>query len=201
MANKEQESGENSVLTEEQRITVLEKSVRLHRWLVLAIWLILIIALSVSITFGIISTTAPDARLFTPQHFHRLQQQVSALSKQNQTQQQTITRLQKQVDVLQHSPGGTRATRLMRDTLIGQERSFQQFIKTMEAGMHDLANMVPGSRTWLEVYTDALDKVMKQGNERVKQLKHDWPENQGVAPASAKSPGPDDQPQTAEGQP
>lgn len=191
MAKNEQESEGASTLTDEQRIALLEKSVRLHRWLVLVICLVLIIALSVSITFGIISATAPDARMFTPQHFRQLQKQVAALNQQNQAQQKTITQLKQQVDVLQHSPGGTRAARMMRDTLIGQEQSFEQFIKSMKGGMHDLANMVPGSRTWLEVYDDALDKVMKQGAKRVKKLKQDWPENQGAAKTSAAAPSPD----------
>ena len=175
MAKNDQEAPEEQALSEEQRIAILEKMVRLHRWLVFSICLLIIVALSVFITFSVVSATAPDAKLFTPQNFRQLQQKVAKLEKQHQDQQTRIKNLRQEVVTLQHSPGGTEATKLMRRTLIGQDQSFQQFIKAMKAGMHDLANMIPGSRTWLDVYEDALNKVSKEGDARLKQLKQDWP--------------------------
>lgn len=190
---------QEEALTEEQRIAILEKSVRLHRWLVFAICLLLVIALSVLATFGVISSTSPYAGVMTPQNFQALQNEVKNLKQQNQTQTKTMDQLQQRIYTLEHSPGGSQATQLMRDTLIGQDQSFTQFIKIMKSGMHDLANMVPGSRTWLEVYEDALDKVINKSDARVKKLKQQWPDNQGVPATTTSSPGSDAQSESHQG--
>lgn len=195
MADKEPAPQEEA-LTEEQRIAMLEKSVSLHRWLVFALCLLAIIALSVLITFGVISATSPYADTLTPQNFQTLQQEVSSLKQENKTQAKALDKLQQRVHTLEHSPGGSQATQMMRDTLIGQDQSFARFIKIMKSGMHDLANMVPGSRTWLEVYEDALDKVLHKSSARVKQLKQQWPDNQGVAAPAANTSGPTSAPQS-----
>lgn len=183
MAKNDQEAPEEQALSEEQRIAILEKMVRLHRWLVFSICLLIIVALSVFITFSVVSATAPDAKLFTPQNFRQLQQRVAKLEQQNRDQQTRLKNLHQDLVTLEHSPGGTEATKLMRRTLIGQDQSFQQFIKAMQSGMHDLANMIPGSRTWLDVYEDALGKVAKESDARLKRLKQDWP----AMPSSPKA--------------
>lgn len=185
-ANDTQEQEEP--LSEEQRITLLEKSVRLHRWLVFALWLLVVIAASILITFSVVSASSPYSGELTPQHFINLKKQVAALDKQNRSQQKRLDRLYQQIDTLEHAPGGRKATQMMRNTLIGQDQSFSRFIKVMKSGMKDLANMIPGSRTWLGVYEDALDNVIKKSDARVKKLKQQWPERQTIASPITSNP-------------
>lgn len=55
--------------------------------------------------------------------------------------------------------------------LADQERRYQQFLSTMKEGMVDLANMVRGSRTWLEQYGAQLDQAFENSKAREQALR------------------------------
>lgn len=55
-------------------------------------------------------------------------------------------------------------------TLIEQEQSYQEFLVAMKVGMFDLAKMVQGSRTWLDVYNEKLDDAQDWSELREKEL-------------------------------
>lgn len=74
----------------------------------------------------------------------------------------------------------------LQDILVSQERSFQQFLTALKEGMNDMANMVRGSRTWLELYESRINEVIAESEGRIERLKQ-WgtgaPADQTTSPA------------------
>ncbi len=58
----------------------------------------------------------------------------------------------------------------MGRTLLGQEQSYQQSLAALKNGMRDLADMVPGSRSWLDDYNEEIDKAVNASMQRVKAI-------------------------------
>ncbi|WP_097459164.1 hypothetical protein [Mangrovitalea sediminis] len=186
---KTEHSSEETLLTEEQRLALLERSVSLNKIVLLAVGLIIIVALSVTITIAVVRGMSGDAQLLSAPHFREMQQQLVKLDATVAQQKQEIQQLKTQVQALNQSPVGSGAA-MMRETLIGQEKSFALFVRSMKNGMHDLANMVPGSRTWLDLYSDALDKVIAQGQKRIKTLQN-WADTSAAPKPQDKAATPD----------
>lgn len=170
---KSEQSTEDTRLTEEQRLELLERSVNLNKIVLSVVGLIIIVALSVSVTITVVRGLSEDSHVMTAEHFRDMQQRVAKLESTVTQQRKELQQLQGQVQTLNQSPVGNGAE-LMRQTLIGQEKSFALFVRSVKNSMHDLANMVPGSRTWLDLYSEALDKVLAQGEKRIKTLQN-WP--------------------------
>lgn len=59
-----------------------------------------------------------------------------------------------------------------------QEASFQRFIEALQQGMYDLSRMVRGSRTWYEVYHEALQGVLEKSRTRLETLRQKVPADQ-----------------------
>ena len=55
--------------------------------------------------------------------------------------------------------------------LLQQEESYQLHLTALKQGMRDLAKMMPGSRTWLEIYDEQMDEAILQSKDRVRELK------------------------------
>ena len=55
--------------------------------------------------------------------------------------------------------------------LLQQEESYQLHLTALKQGMRDLAKMMPGSRTWLEIYDEQMDEAIRQSKDRVRELK------------------------------
>lgn len=58
----------------------------------------------------------------------------------------------------------------VRQLILEQEQSYQQFITALQQGMYDLARMVKGSRTWYDVYKEELDRVVESSKARHQRL-------------------------------
>jgi hypothetical protein len=54
--------------------------------------------------------------------------------------------------------------------LLDQEQSYQLHLTALKQGMRDLARMLPGSRTWLEMYDEQMNAAIAQSVARSKQL-------------------------------
>ncbi|QCF27303.1 hypothetical protein [Hydrocarboniclastica marina] len=109
-------------------------------------------------------TPEPKALIQTPDSLEKADtQRLDALIQQ---QAETIKQLQAQVQKLNEGQGDESLKAAMAD----QEQRYQAFLVTMKEGMVDLANMVRGSRTWLEQYGARLDEAIQNSKAREQAL-------------------------------
>lgn len=169
MAEKEK-AEEHDELSEEQRISMLEKSVTANKVVLLILALTIIIAISVTLTTMIISSMSEEGTLQEQEAFVQLKQELTVLKEQVASQQATIAKNEQTYSELKGLLDNSSAQTFQR-VLLQQEKSYQAFIKSMKSGMYDLAHMVPGSRTWLELYTEQMNTAISLSQQRERDLK------------------------------
>ena len=150
-------------LTDEQRISLLENKVGKNRTVITVVALTLIVILSVSFTVLILKLLHVDEpyvshSIFEEQKLIIQQLEADVQEHKKQISQLTLTYEQSQVAAFQQN-------------LIAQEQSYQEFLAALKLGMFDLAKMVQGSRTWLDVYNEKLNEAQSQSSQREKALK------------------------------
>jgi hypothetical protein len=165
-----QDEAEHEPLTEEQRITALEERVGTNKVVLLIIALLLIIVISVSITVMTLSALSDDEAPFDATLFAELQTQIAELQSSNEIQEKTIQVLKKRQLLFQEQLESTSNLKLL-NIVSEQERAHQEFLDALRSGMYDLAHMLPGSRTWLEVYGEKVDLAEAHSKSREKELK------------------------------
>lgn len=149
-------------LSDEQRIGLLEDKVGKNRTVITIVALTLIIILSVSITVLILKLLHVDEPYASRSNFEQqalliLQLQTEIIEHKQLISKLTLTYEQSQVAAFQQN-------------LIEQEQSYQSFLEALKVGMFDLARMIQGSRTWLDVYNDKLDDAHNLSSLREKKL-------------------------------
>ncbi len=149
-------------LSDEQRISLLEGKVGKNRTVITIVALTMIIILSVSLTVLILKLLHVDEPYVPRSSFD--EQQVIIQSLQTELEQQK-TMLAKVSLNYQRSEAAT-----FQQTLIEQEQSYQEFLSALKLGMFDLAKMVQGSRTWLDIYNDKLNEAKNLSELREKKL-------------------------------
>lgn len=162
---------EHEPLTEEQRITALEERVGTNKMVLLVVALLLIIVISVSITVLTLSIMDDDEQ--EPVHasmITELESKITELQNINSKQEKQIQSLRKSQLIFQEQLESTGNLKLM-NIVIEQESAHQEFLDTLRTGMYDLAHMLPGSRTWLEVYGEKVDKAELHSKNRERELK------------------------------
>jgi len=164
------ESDEHEDLSEDQRISLLEKSVTTNKVVLLIFALTLIVAISVTLTVMIISGMSNDEPTVGQEAFIQDQQELVILKQQVEEQQNIINKLKQDYTGLKGLLENSSAPTFQK-VLLQQEKSYQDFIKSMKSGMYDLAHMVPGSRTWLELYNEQMNKAMQLSQNRERELK------------------------------
>ncbi len=150
-------------LSDEQRISVLEGKVGKNRTVITIVALTMVVILSVSFTVLILKLLRADEPYVPRSSFNEQSDIIQALSEEVKQQQLLIEHLtlsysQSQAAAFQHN-------------LVEQEQSYQEFLGALKLGMFDLAKMVQGSRTWLDVYNDKLDDAKNASIAREKALK------------------------------
>lgn len=149
-------------LTEEQRISLLESKVGKNRTVITIVALTLIVILSVSFTILILKLLKADEPYVANSKYEQQVEVVEALTEEVKQQQLLIDHLTLTYQKSQVASFQT--------TLIEQEQSYQAFLSTMRLGMFDLAKMVQGSRTWLDIYNDKLEDAQDLSKAREKAL-------------------------------
>ncbi len=149
-------------LTEEQRISVLEGKVGKNRTVITIVALTLIVILSVSFTILILKLLRADDGSVSTSRFEEQIVVIQALEDDIKQQQLLIEHL---TLTYQKSQVAT-----FQRTLIEQEQSYQAFLSTMKLGMYDLAKMVQGSRTWLDIYNEKIQNAQNLSAAREKEL-------------------------------
>ena len=170
--------------SDEERLAKLEKANRLNRILIFALALLLFIILSSLATSAVVKMLADEPPPFDPEAFAALQHRAEQL----ETELNTLKEDQKRQDALLKlaatppppAPAAAApaappsqdiaALKLMGRTLLGQEQSYQQSLAALKNGMRDLADMVPGSRSWLDDYNEEIDKAVNASMQRVKAI-------------------------------
>lgn len=181
MSKDQESSEENTPLTPEQRIEILEGKVGKNRVVLMFVALILIVTLSASITAfmiyffgGVSSAPSNDA-----ENAQVLEGQAELLEQYDIRLAELNAKLKTLDNKLQNSSNAT-----IQRVLVEQEQAKQKFMDTVRSAIYDLAHMVPGSRSWLELYSDQLDTATAKSQQREKMLK----ELQTAEPVSEKDP-------------
>lgn len=168
MAKKEDEV-EQEPLTEKQRITALEVKVGGNKIILLSIAIFLIIAVSVTSTFFVVSIFAEDETVDDSEMVITLQEKVSELEKILEELKKATKTSRSELSLLKEKVSNSSNLKLQQ-IILEQEQANQTFLETLRSGMYDLAHMLPGSRTWLEVYGEKVDKATIYSKDREKAL-------------------------------
>ncbi|AZZ90432.1 hypothetical protein EUZ85_06735 [Hahella sp. KA22] len=170
MATREREKeAEDEQMTEAQRLTLLEKSMSLNRFFLLLLAMLIVVTLSVTITVSIISAMDSGGDSAKTAEIADLQNKVQELRQELQATREQVAALNAEIPTIKTSIANGSAPAFQR-LLLKQEASYQEFIRGVKEGMYDLARMVPGSRTWLELYNEKMDRALQFSQERQREL-------------------------------
>jgi uncharacterized protein YukE len=170
MARREESSENENDMSEVQRLSIVEKSVRLDRVLLLLLALLIILTLAVTITIAVLSSISNGgAENASAAELAAMQAKVQELRNDLQATRLQLETLNKELPALKATLQNSSAPAFQK-LMLDQEKSFQEFIKGVKEGMYDLARMVPGSRTWLELYSEKMDKVRQLSVARQRNL-------------------------------
>ena len=168
MSKDQDENEQESPLTPEQRLDLLEGKVGKNRVILMFVALILIVTISSSVTafvmyyFGDSNSNASTDGDTT----QTLEGQAELLEQYDIRLAELSTQLKALDNRLDNSANAT-----IQRVLIEQEQAKQQFMDTVRSAIYDLAHMVPGSRSWLELYSDQLDEASTKSQLREQALK------------------------------
>ena len=174
MAKKEKAEKEapeaQEPLTEEQRIAQLEKKVGNNKLFLFGIALFLIIIISMIVTaFTILNFKGPEDS--NNEAITALQTEIIELKQQLTNFDAKLDKLAVTLPGLKNQLANTQNT-VLKNVMLEQEQGFQKFLSALHSGTYDLAHMVPGSRTWLDQYSEQIDRSITHSKARIKSLKH-----------------------------
>ena len=170
MAKRKEAADTRDETSETQRLNIIEKSVRVDRLLLLLLAFLIIATLVITITVALLSSMIDsDSASASAAEMADLQTRVQELRNDLQATQLQLQTLNKELPVLQTTLENSNAPAFQK-LMLDQEKNYQQFIRGLKEGMYDLARMVPGSRTWLEVYNEKMDKATQLSRERQRYL-------------------------------
>lgn len=170
----------------------LRRSVAVNRLVLLVVTGLITVMLASWLTLGIISYTSEDAPDVLTGQVAALEQRLGQLDDSLQQQKALIEQQQAELTTQNAliarlsapSPAGSDPAlrKQLARSLIGQELGFQQSLLALKSGMRDLAAMIPGSRSWLADYEEALNKPLAESGTRVKELQQ-WSSEAAATPA------------------
>lgn len=149
-------------LDDGQRLSLLERAVSLNRKVVILLMIVAVCGLSVLSTFGIVALLANDIEYATKAEVEFIRGENALLKMQIEAYEESLGQYQK---ILGNSDAAS-----FKAIFLSQEQSYQQHLIALKQGMRDLAKMLPGSRTWLEMYDEKMDAAIEQSQARIQQL-------------------------------
>ncbi|MGE8498693.1 MAG: hypothetical protein ACN6O6_14385 [Pseudomonas sp.] len=168
--------------SDEQRLEALEKGQRLNRILLVALSGVLLMTLASWGTWGLFSLFGTTPEYLTASHIEALQKRAESAERHAQKLDTQLEQLRALIAVQAKTsaapPPAAPAVvdpspeilRQVATVMTAQEQSFQHSLGALKNGMRDLAGMIAGSRSWLSDYNEALDKSLKDSQERQKRL-------------------------------
>lgn len=189
--SKDNEAGAVEPLSDAERLQALEKSSKLSRLILYGVAGVVVLMLVVLLAVQVSGLLADDPNKAAAEQISQLEKQVHGLKGEISELQGQVQKQGAQLALQQSGnltgilkPAATEdpgTVGQLAKTLQGQENDFQQVILTLQVGMRDLAYMLPGSRTWLDYYTETLNKSLATSKARTLELQQ-WAK--GEAPAS-----------------
>lgn len=149
-------------LSEGQRLALLEHTVNTNRNMLVVMVLLALVAISVAITVVVIKFVQPDVVYAEQKEFNIALQRLDGIEQRLQESRLAAIDTQK----ILNSSGAT----AFKEQLLAQEQSYQLHLEALKQGMSELAHMVPGSRTWLDIYSEKMDIAIQQSQQRQLQL-------------------------------
>ena len=151
-------------LSPEQRIALLEKSMSTNRIMLLVIALLLVVSLATSVAILILGQGDEGAEnsVAEPENGAASIEQRQMAEKLNTNLKRFDERLTRMEDTVARTDSGRFA-----QILLEQEKEKQQFALGSKEAITDLARMIPGSRTWLELYSEQIDKGVERSKARM----------------------------------
>ncbi|MDX1588687.1 MAG: hypothetical protein R3296_07090 [Oleiphilaceae bacterium] len=137
------------------------------QWLLFGGLLLALILLSVAITFLL---SSPSSQKDNPEVASELRVQVETLEQRMSAYEDRLSELNKALVEVQTTPAGESLSPALLKQLKQQERSTQELITVIKEGIGDLSRMIPGSRDWLELYSEQLEEVRAQSKLRLEML-------------------------------
>ena len=190
--SKDNEAGTVEPLSDAERLQALEKSSKLSRLILYGVAGVVVLMLVVLLAVQVSGLLADDPSKAAAEQISQLEKQVHGLKGEISELQGQVQKQGAQLALQQSGnlagilkPAATEdpgTVSQLAKTLQGQENDFQQVILTLQVGMRDLAYMLPGSRTWLDYYTETLNKSLATSKARTLELQQ-WAK--GQAPAVA----------------
>lgn len=165
------DADEQSPLTEEQRIALLEKSASTNKMVLLGFALFLLVFVSVATTaFAVFvvkgsETQEPkqeEAAATLHSDVEKQYQKLEAIDAKLVEHSLALEHLQKQLN----NSGNLALAQVLNE----QEQNFQTFLASLRSATYDLAHMVPGSRAWLEMYGSQIDSAVDQSKQRQRKI-------------------------------
>lgn len=148
--------------SESERLAALEVALAFHKKLLIVVLVLAALTTSIAIALGVVRMVRPPSSYIETEHFVNLKKEVDKTNRINKQWQQRIEELELE---LSNSQAGT-----FRTLMIEQEQSYQVHLTALKNGMRDMAHMVPGSRTWLEIYSEQMDAALAQSKARARKL-------------------------------
>jgi len=167
---KNENAEEHEPLTEEQRITALEQKVGTNKVVLIGMALFLIVIITVSVTIFSLTSLNGDVAVVAPEEFLTLQEEVSSLNLLIEQQNTKLQKTKNSVALFEEQLSNS-SNKTLQEIILNQEKGHQEFLSALRSGMYDLAHMVHGSRTWLDVYTEKVDKANMNSQTREKDIK------------------------------
>lgn len=153
---------EEEELSEAQRLAMLEDTVSTNRVVLLIMGVLAVIAISVGVTVAVVNLMQPDVTYVDTRTFARLEKDVVILKDAAIAQEKNMLRAKEVLDSSNASA--------FKALMLEQEQSYQRHLTALKQGMRDLARMVPGSRTWLEIYDEQMDEALSESRARMNRL-------------------------------
>jgi hypothetical protein len=190
MSNSAQDT-ESSPLSEDERLQLLTTAGKRNRLFILALGGILgaLMLLLIGLNAYSLFTSGDDPRV------EALEQQVLQLERRLEVQQSALSNQEKLLASQQAEKLSGLFERVenpdsiaeVSKVLRAQERDYQQVMQGLKAGMRDLANMLPGSRSWLAHYEESISRAQLNSRMRSEDIQawSDKAQNSADLPASA----------------
>lgn len=168
MSDENSEAEQSEPLTPEQRLEQLEQRVGKNRVVLMSVALFLIITLSVSVTaflFQYLGDSGSGDETITG-----IQERLDAQAELITIYEGRLAQINSDFKLLENRiSNNSNAT--IQQVLVEQEQAKQSFMTAVRSAIYDLAHMVPGSRSWFELYSEQIDVALGASEEREKKLK------------------------------
>ena len=191
MKSETQES-EGGALSEEERLQLLTTAGKRNRLFILAlagVWgSVMLVSVGMNLYSMFSAGDGPRIQALEKQ-LQQLEQQLAVQQTALNNQEELLASQQaSQLTGLFERAENPDTIAEVSKVLQAQERDYQQVMQGLKAGMRDLANMLPGSRSWLADYNEMIDRAELNSRQRREEIQA-WSEKAQQPAPAAKPPG------------